>query len=236
MADIAYLIKKRPWGCKVIVVGDWNVDLLPAMQSDPFHTHAGRQWRHLEERVMLRTLSDRFGLDIEVPGVTCSTPGGPFAENCLTASITRIPVGDSADTQFPSCLDYALASPGLVSHSEIHWEAAPADHAITVYFIKAGSHRMRSVKSSWKCVDETGCLEWLEQHAPLEFQDLEAFHTCVQRCQDAWADVRTCRERRAARLPQHIRDLYAAAADTRNESERQRFQKTAWQFRKRWCF
>ena len=37
LADVAFLLKYRPWGSKVLAVGDWNVDQLPMLALDPLH-------------------------------------------------------------------------------------------------------------------------------------------------------------------------------------------------------
>ena len=61
LADLAYLLKKRPWGSRVLLVGDWNVDQLPTCANDPFSDEPGRGWHHMEERMRLNTLVDKLG-------------------------------------------------------------------------------------------------------------------------------------------------------------------------------
>ena len=39
LADIACLVRRRPFGSRVMILGDWNVDLLPTLSSDPCCTH-----------------------------------------------------------------------------------------------------------------------------------------------------------------------------------------------------
>ena len=39
LSDISHLLRHRPWGCKVLLVGDWNVDQLPTLANDPYRDH-----------------------------------------------------------------------------------------------------------------------------------------------------------------------------------------------------
>ena len=40
LRDVAVLAKARPWGAKLFIVGDWNVDLLPVHGAGPFASQA----------------------------------------------------------------------------------------------------------------------------------------------------------------------------------------------------
>ena len=135
--DAAFLIRNRPWGSKVVFIGDFNVDQLPALAVDPFADLPGRYSHHSDERLRLTTFADKFGLDLEIPEMVVSTPGGPFGDMCAFAPISRIPAGEQASTMLPSCLDYCMASPNLVQTSEVHWEGVPADHALVAFTVDA---------------------------------------------------------------------------------------------------
>ena len=135
LSDIAFLLRHRPWGSRVLVAGDWNIDQLPSLAIDPFSDHPGRDQHHQAERVLVQSLVDRFHLSLFVPEVVCSTPGGPFDDACRASPITRIPVGEAASYCSPSLLDYAAASENLVTESHIHWHGVPADHALVTFSI-----------------------------------------------------------------------------------------------------
>lgn len=49
-----------------------------------------------------------------LPNTFHSVTGGPYSEQALRVPITRIPVGEAAETSLPSILSYCLASPGVV--------------------------------------------------------------------------------------------------------------------------
>ena len=120
----------------MIAVGDWNVDQLLVLATDPFHGVGRREMRHSDERLRLDSLATQFYLDTDIPKIVYSAPGGPFASHCVQASITRLPVGVAALTDLPSSLDYGLASPKLVLDVQTHWEGAPADHASMSSFFR----------------------------------------------------------------------------------------------------
>ena len=51
-SDIACLLRERPWGSKVLVAGDWNVDQLPSLSNDPWSDQPGREMHHVAERLL----------------------------------------------------------------------------------------------------------------------------------------------------------------------------------------
>ena len=81
-SDIACLLRERPWGSKVLVAGDWNVDQLPSLSNDPWSDQPGREMHHVAERLLLQTLADRFRLCFNIPDIVCSAPGAPFDNVC----------------------------------------------------------------------------------------------------------------------------------------------------------
>ena len=109
LGDAAYLIQHRPWGSKLAIVGDFNADQLPALSADPFAGRPGREAHHREERFRIQSFADKFQLEVEIPQVVWSTPGGPFDEACAFAPVSLIPEGHLTETCLPSSLDYALA-------------------------------------------------------------------------------------------------------------------------------
>ena len=93
MADLAYLIRSRPRGSKVSVLGDINVDQLPSLSADPFHSSPSREQHHKAERMRLENFCDGLNLEVVVPEYVEGCPGGPFRDDCMFAPISRIPVG-----------------------------------------------------------------------------------------------------------------------------------------------
>ena len=114
----------------MVVVGDFNVDQLPTVSDDPFAGEEGRVNHHFEGRSRLGSFSERFGLQLSLPNASHGVPGGPFAEACLRAPISRIPMGLCTLTTKPSLIDYCLFSPDLLAESVIFWQGVPADHAL----------------------------------------------------------------------------------------------------------
>ena len=52
LADIAWLAKRRPWGSKLLVIGDWNCDMLPSLSGDPWSAIEGRSLHHADTRAL----------------------------------------------------------------------------------------------------------------------------------------------------------------------------------------
>ena len=117
----------------LLVAGDWNVDQLPTLAIDPYADHAERAVHHMAERVLVQSLANRLRLEVNIPGMVCSTPGGPFDDVCFMAPVTRIPTGQPASYSLPSLLDYGLSTDGYVKETRVHWEGVPADHAMVTF-------------------------------------------------------------------------------------------------------
>ena len=115
LSDVAYLLHQRPWGSRVLIVGDWNIDQLPSMAVDPFHDRPYRGWHHQAERVLVQSLAARFHLSLSIPDIVYSTPGGPFDHACLGSPIEL-------------SLAYLLAGPQITAYPvlSITGCAAPA--------------------------------------------------------------------------------------------------------------
>ena len=112
-----WLVKQRPYRSKVLAVGDWNIDQLPTLDNDPFADRPSREWHHWEGRSRLDSCAGQFRLQILLPEMVASVPGGPLA----ALAISCIPVGEQATIQTPSLLDYTLASEVVVKSSKLHW-------------------------------------------------------------------------------------------------------------------
>ena len=129
LADAAFLIRTRPRNSNIVLLGDLNVDHLPIFHNDPFSEELNRTDKHKDERMALEQLCAACGVTVHDPTTIIGNPGGPNADHCLSAPITRIPVGDQPG--LPLWIDHC-ASDGCVSKSWIDWTDVPADHAAVV--------------------------------------------------------------------------------------------------------
>ena len=91
LANLAQGVRKRRRAKTKIVVGDWNIDQLPALANNPWCDSVGREERHHTLRTCLRSLTDALNLELVIPEEVASGPGGPFALEALMAPISRIP-------------------------------------------------------------------------------------------------------------------------------------------------
>ena len=152
-ADLSFLVRRRPYGSQILIMGDWYIDLLPTLSVDPWQERIDRQQHHAGQRVLLEAFAETHRLHVFVPQRWSSVPGGPFAEQCLMSPITRVPTGQSVAVVLPSTLDYGLGSQGFITDSFIHWEKVPADHALVGYKCTPVFVKREAAKTRWKCVD-----------------------------------------------------------------------------------
>jgi hypothetical protein len=233
LADVAYLIRTRPRRSKVTVYGDINVDQLPNYSADPFEMLPNRHLHHRPERIRLDHFCDEFNLTVDIPEFVDGDPGGPFAEHCRTAPISRIPIGEQAERSHPSLIDYALAERGFFKSLWLSWRDVPADHA-WLFGELAGdpicpkpSHTTR-----WKCSDYGACTEWMRLHCPADFSAIDELHSFVLEAQGLFADTRKCSERSRTREPQSIKQLRLLLRSCTDEQTRRQLQRTLWNYRK----
>ena len=97
LADAAFLIRTRPRNSNIVLLGDLNIDHLPIFANDPFSDELDRTNKHKDERMAFAQLCAACGVTVHDPTTILGNPGGPFAEHCLSAPITHIPVGDQHD-------------------------------------------------------------------------------------------------------------------------------------------
>ena len=226
LRDVAVLAKGRPWGARLLILGDWNVDLLPSHSADPFAGHPGRGDRHAFERRWLEALASALRLEVTVPARCIDSPGGRWAEDCLGTPVTRVPQGQAPG--LPSLLDYALSSPALIHDLWSSWAAAPGDHAMIVAEVTAEWEPRKWAKTCWACKDEEGCKLWLAKHADRTPTDMTSFQLLMLTAQSNWSDNRTCKQRSKARLPPFVAEALALAAATDDEQTSSNIRAAAW--------
>ena len=75
LTDVAWLLKKCSLSSLVIVLSDFNIDMLPVLLSDPYVDHPNYMARPREERTGLYALAEAFRLDILVADACDSSLG-----------------------------------------------------------------------------------------------------------------------------------------------------------------
>ena len=78
LADLSAILRFRPWSSRLLVVGDWNVDLLPSLVGDHWQSQLGRDLHHADRRAALYACLDAFKLDLHVPERVVSVADGFF--------------------------------------------------------------------------------------------------------------------------------------------------------------
>ena len=229
IADLAFLMKSRPFGSQVVILGDWNVDMLPTLCSDPWGDVPGRSQHHLDQRIIFDAFVEQFHLDLCLPSDFNSVPGGPFAEFCFQVPITRIPIGEQAIRCLPSLIDFGVGSRGFLTQCSLFWEGVPADHALIGLTCIPVFERRAAAKTRWKCTDDDVCKNWIASKKVPALQTLDSLHCFLAECQLQCADTRTCSERRQERLPMQLRDLYARMSSCTTEQDRHVLQRLAWE-------
>ena len=229
LSDVVVLIRRKPRLSQLLILADWNVDLLPTLSDDPFAGFPCREDHHRDRRLILDTFCSAFGLFTVIPARVESPCGGPFGEQSISTPFTRIPVGETACYALPSLLDYFAVTSNIILDSWIDWCMAYSDHALTFASVKGNPKQSRPLRGHWRCSDWFSCLDWMHTHAHA-VKSLRTADTCTSfflNAQENLADTRTCSQRRHARVPDHIRALFARASLTNTECERQRLKKTA---------
>lgn len=161
-----------------------------------------------------------------------NTPGGNFDELCLRIPITRIPIG--LQVGLPSCIDYMFQSQDIVRDSCIEWEGAPADHPLIKVSCSVVFKAPRRNKRMWRPDSEESALEFLSRVHMSDDWDLESLHGCLLDLQNACGDHRSCRQRRAERMPAELRDLYQQVHFESNSEVAHCLRNQAWAMRKQW--
>ena len=78
----------------MVAVGDWNVNVLPTMSSDPFFDSPNRLLHHSDRRDSVEAWASASHLLLHVSQEVSSVPGGHWSNLCTSCPITRLPEGD----------------------------------------------------------------------------------------------------------------------------------------------
>jgi len=225
---------------QLCIVGDWNID-----HSWTFAGHiglhslaSGQEPIAIQQaRDLLSEFTDQFGVKSYFAERVLNFPGGLWSDACLACPYTRLPIGELAAIQRPSILDFAVATAGSISDSWLDWKSAPADHALVGFDVKWEFQVLQRRKTHWKCIDDDDTLAWLDRIEPPQLSSATLYEDICDLClrmQQECEDTRTCEQKRAARLPFQIRDMYNRISLTTNESDRSSLKRLAWQARAQW--
>ena len=157
LSEVAELLRCATIYGPKSVLGDFNIDMLPSLQVDPFHNVSNRNMYHRSRRLLMQAGSS-FNLDVVIPYDARNIPcNDPSLEYFWFAPITRLPIGEQRG--LPSLLDYLLVS-GCDALGAVSWEHAIADHAFVWFHINIKVEAVATRRRThWKCSDKAACLE-----------------------------------------------------------------------------
>ena len=109
-------------------MGDWNIDELPNLETDPFRDHPRRSSHHEFRRLFWDAWSAPSNFEIVLPNLVESTPHSKWCLEAMANPISHLP--SDLQAGLPSALDYAYSSGGSILSSTLLWEPPFSDHAI----------------------------------------------------------------------------------------------------------
>ena len=229
LTDLNAILLKKPRLAKVLMLGDWNVDQLPVLQTDPFSGSRSRRKHHEEERSLLAAFVRAQGLQLRTPRPSPVSSGGSFSDFTTTTAISRIPLGEQARSQKPSCLDYAVVGAKVLKDLQLHWGCAVADHA--ALFATLAEARQWEVfrNQRWRCNDLNFATRWAYDNVPERLVDFDAVSAYVGDLQAANADVMPRAQRRQAFMSTMVSTAWRRVAATASDSQRICRRNAAWQ-------
>ena len=222
------------------ILGDWNIDLLPALPNDPFAAETHRKDHHLEQRSCLarwiKAHKKHRLLKLFPEGqLHGNGPGGKFKEVVKHSPITRLP--DGQQLGLPACIDYALTASLFPALLQRAWDPM-SDHAIIAVCgslpqLKAATERTRWFPQSEDYQQTVACFRAaLQQRGPLvDWRDLVHF---LQETQKNFTADSCVAKRRQDRMPEDLRELYTALANSTDEGARSILKNACWERRKEW--
>ena len=137
LTDASYLLRLRKAGAVTLACGDWNVDLLPTLELDPWRHVNARSQHHLLRRCVLDGWASASKLNLCLPSSVDGVPDGRFADVCATVPITRIPSDEQASSlgQLPSLLDFGFCSGKSARELIASWRLRLSDHAAMLFTV-----------------------------------------------------------------------------------------------------
>jgi len=219
-ADLSFLMNKRPPGCHLAVCGDWNVDFLSTLASDPFaDRRLALDSDDAEKRFAVHHLVEEWGCELLLPERVVGSPGGPIGEDAVCTPFTRVPLGANTDREIPSLLDYIVA--GFAAHPVINWEPCLGDHAVILFDAALMHARAPRRQRTWQCADDLA-MDTLLTSDLRGARSMDVAEV-VQDAAFAYQSCLSCKKRRAERFPLQVRSLFAEAASAASPDEQRTF-------------
>ena len=100
------LRRKRANNADVVVLGDFNCDVLPTLATDLFASWRRQSNQSSERAEILNAWSEHHNLKLHIPEQVFGIPGGHWNTYCIGCPISRVPLGDQEG--FPSLIDYVF--------------------------------------------------------------------------------------------------------------------------------
>lgn len=205
----------------MLMVGDWNCDLLRGIDLGPYEFRQDEaNWEERMRMDAVKSLAVELHVEIQAPQEVISAAGGPWGDLSSVVQVTRIPGGEHSAYISPTCLDWVMCEAGKMLKFEVHWRATPGDHAICLmeceWNIVQQPRPKKFVVNDW---DTT--VDWLRSELDTMTADLtyDAPVTLLKRMAEQCEDTATCAERRMAKIPFEVRQLWRRACDLRQEHE-----------------
>ena len=151
LSEVARLLRQKKKATPAYIFGDFNCDLLPVWQGDPYALVPGRMRRHAIERMGLYALMEARKLVLsEVAGMVGS-PILASMDEALGVPITRTPaVGLAEAGMRPSALDHVLTTKGHEIGHVINWKVSVSDHAALSFEIPLLRRVPPQRSSTWR--------------------------------------------------------------------------------------
>ena len=221
-ADLSEVLASRSPG-KTLIVGDWNIDLLPTLSPDPFRDSPERMERHSERRLLLNAFLESSGLEAVIPERVRGLPGGTWNDVIFGIPITRVPTGSQAG--LPSLLDSAAFERGLILDSEVCWEFGWSDHSINSWTVQVNFSRPGYRRRVWNVSSLVDCQSWCREKVPAAplinghangcSSVFSPFFSCAESLRDKFQSRLPCKIQHSMRMPFALRDLYNRIAQCR---------------------
>ena len=214
-----------------MLVGDFNIDLLPADPSDHWASDSNRAASHKEARLALYGMLDSTrGQIAEVAGIR-GTPISAYSEAAWACPFTRIPhVGERETRERPSHLDYVISHISMPLKYHIIWDHHPADHATIsceVPFV-CKHHKESKFWTPTADIDYAAIMALFIRERTADLNGMISDIVWFQRVTQSQA-MTSAADAHASRLPAEVRAALTAAQAIDCHIERGAARKAAWQ-------
>ena len=226
LADVRAMWRVKPCLAECILLGDFNVDLLPGSHNDPWSDLPGRASRHAEHRDILDSLLSTIRLEVKRPTTTVGMPISSFAQQVCDSHCTRVPLGDEKErVEIPSLIDYHAISCRLETSSTSNWAISLSDHsAIVIKVLRARARPTKKSISIWQPMPNSDLTTTAVQ---LIRDDVDPT-VLVKALQSICHDEKSRKARNADRLPLSARTFLKRADEAANTTTRRALRKLAW--------